>query len=165
MSVDKSTVVRIAELARLHVPEDELDKLAGELDKILLWIEQLSEIDTEGVAPMTSVTEMTLPRRDDMVTDGGCRDDVLANAPESRDARPERPGPRTRRRPAKATPPDEVPRTMPCAPGNEPSPNGAKYSKKRKQSLRNRRHANQRRKKHKSMEIPTKMICCKRIVI
>ncbi len=85
MSVDKSTVVRIAELARLHVPDDELDKLAGELDKILVWIEQLGEIDTEGVAPMTSVAAMTLPRRDDMVTDGGCRDDVLANAPESRD--------------------------------------------------------------------------------
>ena len=85
MSVDKSTVVRIAELARLHVPDDELDKLAGELDKILLWIEQLGEIDTEGVAPMASVAEMTLPRRQDVVTDGDCRDDVLANAPHSRD--------------------------------------------------------------------------------
>ncbi len=85
MSVDKSTVVRIAELARLHVPEDELDKLAGELDKILHWIEQLAEIDTEGVAPMTSVAAMTLPRREDQVTDGDCRDKVLANAPRERD--------------------------------------------------------------------------------
>ncbi len=85
MPVDKSTVVRIAELARIQVPDDELDRLAGELDKILHWIEQLNAIDTEGVKPMTSVAEMTLPQRDDVVTDGGCRDDVLANAPASHD--------------------------------------------------------------------------------
>lgn len=85
MSVDKSTVVRIAELARIRVSEDELDKLALELDKILHWIEQLDEIDTEGVAPMTSVAEMTLRRRDDEVTDGGYRDKIVANAPAERD--------------------------------------------------------------------------------
>ncbi len=85
MSVDKSTVVRIAELARLHVPEDELDKLAGELDKILHWIEQLNEIDTDGVAPMNSVADMTLRRRNDEVTDGGYRDRILADAPAERD--------------------------------------------------------------------------------
>ncbi len=85
MSVDKSTVIRIAELARIEVPEAELDRLAGDLDKILHWVEQLSEIDTEGVAPMSSVADMTLPRREDVVTDGDCRDKVLANAPQSRD--------------------------------------------------------------------------------
>ena len=85
MSVDKSTVIRIAELARIEVPEAELDRLAGDLDKILHWVEQLSEIDTEGVAPMSSVAEMTLRQREDKVTDGDCRDKVLANAPESRD--------------------------------------------------------------------------------
>ena len=85
MSVDKSTVVRIAELALIRVSEDELDKLALELDKILHWIEQLDEIDTEGVAPMTSVAEMTLRRRDDEVTDGGYRDKIVANAPAERD--------------------------------------------------------------------------------
>ena len=85
MSVDKSTVLRIAELARLRVPEAELDRLAGDLDKILHWIEQLNEIDTEGVAPMSSVAEMSLRRREDRVTDGDCRDKVLANAPNSRD--------------------------------------------------------------------------------
>lgn len=85
MSVDKSTVLRIAELACIEVPEAELERLAGDLDKILHWVEQLREIDTEGVAPMSSVADMTLRRRGDVVTDGDCRDKVLANAPESRD--------------------------------------------------------------------------------
>lgn len=85
MAVDKSTVLRIAELARLEVPEGELEKLAGELDKILHWIEQLNAIDTEGVAPMTSVAEMRLRRRADVVSDGGYPERILANAPETRD--------------------------------------------------------------------------------
>jgi aspartyl-tRNA(Asn)/glutamyl-tRNA(Gln) amidotransferase subunit C len=86
MSVDKSTVLRIAQLARIRVPEDELDGLAGELSHILGWVEQLNEVDTGGVAPMTSVTEgMALRTRKDAVTDGNCRDAVLSNAPESRD--------------------------------------------------------------------------------
>lgn len=86
MSVDKSTVLRIAKLARIRVREAELEGLAGELNNILGWVEQLREVDTEGVAPMASVAEgMRLRWRDDRVSDGDCRDSVLANAPETRD--------------------------------------------------------------------------------
>ena len=85
MALDTDTVRRIAKLARLHVDEDKLAPLADELNNILGWVEQLDEVDTEGVAPMTSVVEMALPRRDDEVTDGRCREDVLANAPEGTD--------------------------------------------------------------------------------
>ncbi len=83
MSIDKATVAKIARLARIHVPEDKRQALAGELSKILVWVEQLGEVDTDNVAPMTSVVEVRLPERDDVVTDGDCRDDVLANAPET----------------------------------------------------------------------------------
>ncbi len=83
MAVDRATVAQIAKLARIRVPEEDLDALAGELSHILTWIEQLNELDTEGVAPMTSVVEMTLPRRPDAVTDGGYPDQVVANAPEA----------------------------------------------------------------------------------
>ena len=82
MALDASTVQNIAHLARIKVEEDQLDGLAGELSNILGWIEQLSEVDTEGVAPMTSVVEMAMPSRGDEVTDGDCRDQVLANAAE-----------------------------------------------------------------------------------
>lgn len=82
MSVDKSTVVRIAQLARIKVPEQELEALAGELSSILGWVEQLDEVDTDGVQPMSSTAQgMTQRQRDDIVTDGGKADDVLANAP------------------------------------------------------------------------------------
>ena len=81
MSVDKTTVARIANLARIAVKEAELEPLLGELNNILNWIEQLSEVDTDGVSPMTSVVEVNLPWRSDKVTDGGYRDDILANAP------------------------------------------------------------------------------------
>ena len=83
MAVDRATVSRIAKLARIRLPEQDLDPLAGELSNILTWIEQLSELDTEGVAPMTSAVEVTLPRRADAVTDGGYADKVVANAPEA----------------------------------------------------------------------------------
>jgi aspartyl-tRNA(Asn)/glutamyl-tRNA(Gln) amidotransferase subunit C len=83
MSLDKATVAGIAHLARIRVPEDRLEGLAGELNNILGWIEQLSEVDTDGVAPMTSVVEMEIPQRDDVVTDGGYLERVLANAPEA----------------------------------------------------------------------------------
>ncbi len=83
MAVDRATVAQIAKLARIRVPEEQLEALAGELSNILTWIEQLDELDTEGVAPMTSVVEVTLPRRADAVTDGGCPDKVVANAPEA----------------------------------------------------------------------------------
>ncbi len=83
MAVDRATVAQIAKLARIRVPERDLDALAGELSNILTWIEQLSELDTEGVAPMTSVVAVELPRRADAVTDGGYPDKVIENAPES----------------------------------------------------------------------------------
>jgi aspartyl-tRNA(Asn)/glutamyl-tRNA(Gln) amidotransferase subunit C len=82
MALDKATVARIATLARIKVPESDLERLAGELSGILTWIEQLNEVPTDGVAPMTSVAEMTLPMREDVVTDGGQRDKILANAPQ-----------------------------------------------------------------------------------
>ncbi len=83
MSVDKDTVAKIARLARVRVDEDKQAALAGELSNILGWIEQLSELDTEGVEPMTSVVSMQLPLREDEVTDGGYPDRVTANAPEA----------------------------------------------------------------------------------
>ena len=85
MALDKATVARIATLARIRVPEDQLEPLAVELGGILDWVEQLMAVDTENVPPMTSVAQttfgMTLPMRDDVVTDGANRDGVLGNAP------------------------------------------------------------------------------------
>jgi aspartyl-tRNA(Asn)/glutamyl-tRNA(Gln) amidotransferase subunit C len=81
MALDKDTVARIARLARLNVPEDELTPLAGELSGIFAWIEQLNEVDTANVAPLSSVSAVTLPLRADKVTDGGIAAKVLANAP------------------------------------------------------------------------------------
>ena len=83
MAVDKATVAQIAKLARIRVPEQQQAALAGELSNILGWIEQLNELNTEGVEPMTSVAAMELPRRADEVTDGGVRDKVIGNAPET----------------------------------------------------------------------------------
>jgi len=83
MAVDKDTVAKIARLARIRVAEEQQAALAGELSNILGWIEQLSELDTEGVEPMTSVVAVKPPLRDDAVNDGDCRDKVLANAPEA----------------------------------------------------------------------------------
>lgn len=85
MSLDKDTVKNIAYLARIRVADDRLDALAGELSGILGWIEQLQELNTDGVAPMTSVAAMELPQRKDAVTDGNCRDAVLKNAPDAED--------------------------------------------------------------------------------
>ena len=82
MALDKATVAHIATLARIKLPEAEQDKIAGELSHILGWIEQLAEIDTSGVEPMTSVAAMSLPMREDVVTDGNRRDEILANAPD-----------------------------------------------------------------------------------
>ena len=80
MSVDRAEVVRIAQLARLDVPEEDLDRLAGELNNILDWIEQLNEVDTDDVAPVASVADQKLRWRADVVTDGGIADDVVSNA-------------------------------------------------------------------------------------
>ncbi len=82
MSLDKATVRSIASLARIEVADEELDHLAGELSNIIGFVEQLAEVDTTGVEPMTSVADLVLPRRVDEVTDGGYPDKVLANAPE-----------------------------------------------------------------------------------
>ena len=81
MSIDKATVAKIARLARIHLPDENREALAGELSNILGWVEQLAEVKTDDVAPMTSVVEVDLPRRKDAVTDGDCQDKVLANAP------------------------------------------------------------------------------------
>ena len=81
MSLDMDTVARIARLARLKVPEEELAPLAAELSGILAWIEQLNEVDTANIEPLASVSDVTLPMREDKVTDGGIAEKVLANAP------------------------------------------------------------------------------------
>ena len=86
MALDQETVRRIATLARIKVPEENLEPLAGELNNILGWIEQLSEVDTDDVQPMTSVVETVSPQRPDVVTDGGAPDKVLRNAPQAEDA-------------------------------------------------------------------------------
>ena len=83
MSVDDATVRKIARLARIGVDDSQLAPLAAELSGILGWIEQLGEVDTQGVAPMTAVIPAHLKWREDVVTDGGVRDRVLANAPDS----------------------------------------------------------------------------------
>lgn len=85
MSLDNATVARIASLARIRVPNAELDALAGELNQIMGWVEQLAEVPTDDVEPMSQAAELKLRWRDDAVTDGGKRDDVLANAPDARD--------------------------------------------------------------------------------
>lgn len=85
MSIDRETARRSAKLARISVPEGELDKLAGELSNILGFMETLNEVDVSGVEPMTSVTPMALKTREDVVSDGGQQAAVLANAPEARE--------------------------------------------------------------------------------
>jgi aspartyl-tRNA(Asn)/glutamyl-tRNA(Gln) amidotransferase subunit C len=81
MSVDASTVRRIAHLSRIAVADGEVEHLRGELNAILAFVEQLSEVNVDGVEPMTSVTPMVMKMRTDQVTDGGIADDVLRNAP------------------------------------------------------------------------------------
>ena len=85
MSVDADTVRRIARLARIAVAESEVEHLQGELNAILAFVEQLSEVDVEGVEPMTSVTPMEMKKRADVVNDGEIADDVVRNAPETQD--------------------------------------------------------------------------------
>lgn len=83
MSIDKSTVQKIATLARMKVTEDDLSYYAPQLQNILNWAEQLQEVDTTGVEPLANVSEITLRLRKDAVTDGEKTADVLANAPET----------------------------------------------------------------------------------
>ena len=82
MSLDLATVRRIATLARIHVEDSELGALQTDLNSILGWIEQLNEVNVDGVEPLTGAVQMALKMRDDVVTDGGYPDKVLANAPE-----------------------------------------------------------------------------------
>jgi aspartyl-tRNA(Asn)/glutamyl-tRNA(Gln) amidotransferase subunit C len=81
MSVDAATVRRIAHLSRIAVADGEVEHLRGELNAILAFVEQLSEVNVDGVEPMTSVTPMVMKKRKDAVTDGGIAGDVLRNAP------------------------------------------------------------------------------------
>ena len=85
MSVDKDTVRKVARLARIAMPEERLEPLAQELNGILSWIEQLNEVEVEGVEAMTTPVRMTLPLREDVVSDGNIRDQILANAPKTED--------------------------------------------------------------------------------
>ncbi|MEL6887813.1 MAG: Asp-tRNA(Asn)/Glu-tRNA(Gln) amidotransferase subunit GatC [Pseudomonadota bacterium] len=85
MSIDESTAARVAKLARIKVEPEQLPALASEFNTILGFIEQLGEVDVEGVEPMTSVTPQRLKRRADVVTDGGQQPAVLANAPDARE--------------------------------------------------------------------------------
>ena len=82
MALDKETVRRIARLAHIEVKEAELDGLARELAGILAWVEKLNAVDTKDIAPMTGAVEMSLPMREDAVTEGGQAEKVLANAPD-----------------------------------------------------------------------------------
>lgn len=85
MALDPKTVAKVAHLARINVPEERLEPLARELDTIVNWVEQLDEVNTDGVIPMASAVEMTAMWREDAVTDGGYPEKVVANAPEPQD--------------------------------------------------------------------------------
>jgi aspartyl-tRNA(Asn)/glutamyl-tRNA(Gln) amidotransferase subunit C len=83
MSVSNDQVRHIAKLARIAMSDEELARLVPELNAIIGWVEQLAEVNTDGVEPLTAVIEQKLRLRDDAVTDGNIRDDVLANAPQA----------------------------------------------------------------------------------
>lgn len=83
MSVTADQVRHIANLARIAMSDEEIERLVPELNNILGWVEQLGEVDTDGVEPLATVVEQELRLRDDEVTDGDCRDDILANAPQA----------------------------------------------------------------------------------
>ena len=85
MSIDIKTARKVAHLARIEVAEEALPPLADALSNILAFMEQLNEVDIEGVEPMSSVTPMALKRRDDVVNDGGYQEKILANAPDTRE--------------------------------------------------------------------------------
>lgn len=85
MAIDAATVKKVASLARIRESEDRLEPLAQELSAILQWIDQLAEVDTDGVEPMASAVAVKLPMREDVVTEGGDAEKVLANAPRRAD--------------------------------------------------------------------------------
>jgi aspartyl-tRNA(Asn)/glutamyl-tRNA(Gln) amidotransferase subunit C len=83
MPVSNDQVRHIAKLARIAMSDEEIERLAPELNNILGWVEQLGEVNTDGVEPLTAVINQKLRLRDDVVTDGNIRDEILANAPEA----------------------------------------------------------------------------------
>ena len=83
MSIDAATVRKVAKLAKIREPEERLEPLAQELSRIMAWIEQLNEVDTDGVEPMTSAVSVPMPMREDVVTEGGDAAKILANAPKT----------------------------------------------------------------------------------
>ncbi len=85
MSVDTDTVKKVARLARIALGDEDAERMKGELNTILGFVEQLDEVDVSGVEPMTSVTPMRMKKRQDIITDGGKADDIVANAPASQD--------------------------------------------------------------------------------
>ena len=85
MQINEATVKKIAKLARIKVTDEETKSLEGELSSILTWVEQLNEVDTDDVEPLTSVIETTMKKREDVVTDGGYAQRVTKNAPLSED--------------------------------------------------------------------------------
>ncbi len=85
MSVDAATVKRIGRLARIRIEEGEVEGYRNELNAILGFVEQLGEVNVDGVEPMTSVTPMSLRRRDDVISDGGYPEKIVANAPLTED--------------------------------------------------------------------------------
>jgi aspartyl-tRNA(Asn)/glutamyl-tRNA(Gln) amidotransferase subunit C len=83
--MDREIIKNIANLARIRVPDDNLDHLTKELSSIMDWVEQLDSVNTDGVEPLASVIDVTLPLREDKITDGDCRNKILANGPEVED--------------------------------------------------------------------------------
>jgi aspartyl-tRNA(Asn)/glutamyl-tRNA(Gln) amidotransferase subunit C len=81
MTIDQKTVAKIAKLSKLNIPEDEQAGVANDLNKLLDWVAQLNEVNVEGIAPLTGGNDLPLRWRDDVISDGGKTDDVLANAP------------------------------------------------------------------------------------
>lgn len=82
MSIDKETVAKVAKLARIYLTDEEKSRMSGQLTKIFDWMEELKQVNTDGISEMSSVGGYILRARKDEITDGGIRDDVLANAPE-----------------------------------------------------------------------------------
>lgn len=85
MAIDQATVRKVANLARIKVTDEQVTNLEGELNQIIQFVEQLAEVDTDGVAPLTSAVEMTQPLRPDVINDGGYADQIIKNAPVSDD--------------------------------------------------------------------------------
>ena len=84
MSLDRATVIRIANLAKIHIDDSEIDIFTRELSQILNWVEQLNEVDVKNIKPMTGVSGMSLREREDEVLDGGYADKIVKNSKEKK---------------------------------------------------------------------------------